>query len=65
MRRIIDNAHADATQLLTEHREQLDGLTHALLEAETLNAPKGYAAAGVRMRRAELGSALPRVAERA
>jgi len=54
VQRIIDNAHADATELLTEHREQLDRLTHALLKAETLDAPDAYAAAGVRMRTAEL-----------
>jgi cell division protease FtsH len=52
--RIVDEAHAEATHLLTEHREQLDSLTHALLEAETLDAPDAYAAAGVPMRTAEL-----------
>ena len=34
-------------QLLTEHRDQLDSLAHALLEAETLDATAAYAAAGV------------------
>jgi cell division protease FtsH len=52
--RIVDDAHAEVTTLLTEHRDQLDSLTHALLEAETLDAPDAYAAAGVRMRTAEL-----------
>ena len=52
--RIVDDAHAEVTQLLTEHREQLDNLTHALLEAETLDGPDAYAAAGVPMRSAEL-----------
>jgi cell division protease FtsH len=52
--RIVEDAHADVTQLLTEHRDQLDNLAHALLEAETLDAPAAYAAAGVPMRSAEL-----------
>ena len=52
--RIVEDAHAEVTQLLTEHREQLDNLAHALLEAETLDAPDAYAAAGVPMRTAEL-----------
>jgi len=52
--RIVEDAHAEVTQLLTEHREQLDSLTHALLEAETLDAPHAYAAAHVPMRTAEL-----------
>jgi cell division protease FtsH len=52
--RIVEEAHAEVTQLLTEHREQLDDLTHALLKAETLDAPDAYAAAGVPMRTAEL-----------
>jgi cell division protease FtsH len=56
VRRIVDDAHREVTQLLTEHREQLDNLTHALLEAETLDAPDAYAAAGVPMRTAELGA---------
>ncbi len=54
VKRIVDEAHGEVTQLLTEHREQLDGLTHALLDSETLDAPEAYAAAGVPMRSAEL-----------
>jgi cell division protease FtsH len=54
VRRIVDEAHAEVTKLLAEHRDQLDSLTHALLEAETLDAPDAYAAAGVPMRAAEL-----------
>jgi cell division protease FtsH len=52
--RIVEAAHAEVTQLLTDHREQLDDLTHALLKAETLDAPDAYAAASVPMRTAEL-----------
>jgi cell division protease FtsH len=57
VQRIVDEAHAEVTQLLTEHREQLDSLTHALLDAETLDAPDAYAAADVPMRSAELTTA--------
>ena len=55
VRRLVDEAHDEAVQLLSDHREQLDSLTHALLAAETLDAPDAYAAAGVPMRAAELG----------
>ena len=54
VRRLVDEAHAEVTQLLTEHRDQLDSLAHALLEAETLDAPDAYAAAGVPMRAADV-----------
>jgi cell division protease FtsH len=52
--RIVEDAHAEVTHLLTEHRDQLDSLAHALLDAETLDAPDAYAAAGVPLRTAEL-----------
>ncbi|HET7051297.1 MAG TPA: ATP-dependent zinc metalloprotease FtsH [Solirubrobacteraceae bacterium] len=54
VRRLIDEAHAEVTQLLTDHRGQLESLTRALLEAETLDAVDAYAAAGAPMRAAEL-----------
>jgi cell division protease FtsH len=44
---IVESAHLDVTQLLSDHREQLDSLTHALLKAETLDAPAAYSAADV------------------
>jgi cell division protease FtsH len=47
VRRLVDGAHAQVTRLLTEHREQLEGLAQALLKAETLDSPDAYAAAGV------------------
>ena len=56
VRRLIDEAHAEVTQLLSDHRSQLDSLTQALLEAETLDAADAYAAAGAPMRVAELES---------
>ena len=51
--RLVDEAHAEVTQLLSEHRDELDSLAHALLKAETLDAPDAYAAAGVPMRMPE------------
>jgi cell division protease FtsH len=53
VRRLVDAAHAEVTQLLTDHREQLESLTHALLESETLDAIDAYSAARVPMRPAE------------
>src|SRR5690348_3828874 len=58
VRRLIDEAHAEVTQLLTDHRSQLESLTRALLEAETLDAVDAYAAAGAPMRAAELAPAI-------
>jgi cell division protease FtsH len=54
VRRLVDEAHVEVTKLLTEHRDQLESLTQALLRAETLDAPDAYAAAGAPMRAAEL-----------
>jgi cell division protease FtsH len=53
VRRLVDDAHADVLQLLGEHREQLDRLSHALLASETLDGVDAYAAAQVPMRPAE------------
>src|SRR5262249_33261666 len=50
---LIEDCHAQVTQLLTDHGSQLDDLTHALLAAETLDAEDAYAAAGAQMRPAE------------
>jgi cell division protease FtsH len=47
VRRLVESAHQEVTQLLEEHRSQLEGLAQALLKAETLDAPEAYAAAGV------------------
>jgi cell division protease FtsH len=57
--RLIEDAHAEVTRLLSEHRDDLDHLAHRLLEAETLDAPDAYAAAGVTMRSAELQPETP------
>ena len=50
VRRIVDDAHVRVTRLLTEHRDQLEGLAQALLKAETLDMIDAYAAAGVPLR---------------
>jgi cell division protease FtsH len=47
VRRIVDEAHAAVTTLLTEHRDRLDSLTAALLAAETLDEDAAYEAAHV------------------
>jgi cell division protease FtsH len=54
VRRLVDDAHAHVTRLLRDHRSQLDNLAHALLKAETLDAPEAYSAADVPMPRPEL-----------
>ncbi|MGO9487500.1 MAG: ATP-dependent zinc metalloprotease FtsH [Solirubrobacteraceae bacterium] len=50
--RIVEANRQEVTRLLTDHREQLESLSHALLKAETLDAPEAYSAAGVPMRAA-------------
>jgi cell division protease FtsH len=47
VRRLADEAHAEATDLLRRERTRLDALTRALLEAETLDEEAAYAAADV------------------
>jgi len=47
MRRIVGEAHDGAVQLLSENRDRLDSLAEALFQAETLEGPKAYAAAGL------------------
>jgi cell division protease FtsH len=47
IRRIVEESHAAASRLLAEHRDKLDSLTEALLQAETLDEDEAYAAAGV------------------
>jgi cell division protease FtsH len=47
VRRIVDEGHRQVTELLTNHRDQLESLTRALLEAETLDAVDAYAAAAL------------------
>jgi cell division protease FtsH len=46
VRRIIDECYAAAVDKLREHRDQLETLSQALLERETLDEDDAYAAAG-------------------
>jgi cell division protease FtsH len=60
VQKLVDDLHAEATELLTTHRGQLDSLAQALLVAETLDAPAAYAAASVTMpARVEVDGAAP------
>lgn len=59
MRRIVGEAHDEAVQLLADNRERLDSLAEALFEAETLEGPEAYAAAGLQPRRGATPRAQP------
>jgi len=58
VRRVVEGAHEEVTQLLEEHREQLESLAHALLAAETLDMPDAYGAAGMPLPRDESAAAV-------
>jgi cell division protease FtsH len=47
VRRIVEGAHEEVTELLRSHRSNLDSLVAALLEHETLDETDAYAAAGL------------------
>jgi cell division protease FtsH len=47
VRRIVESAHGEASELLRSHRSNLDALVSALLEKETLDEVDAYAAAGL------------------
>ena len=47
VRRIVDEAHEEASELLRQNRDKLDALAHALLGKETLDEDEAYAAAGM------------------
>jgi cell division protease FtsH len=47
VRRIVESAHHDVTEVLAEHRSNLDSLVAALLEHETLDETDAYPAAGL------------------
>jgi cell division protease FtsH len=53
VRRIVEESYADVHRLLTEHRDQLESLTEALLRDETLDEDPAYAAAQVPRETAE------------
>jgi cell division protease FtsH len=47
VRRIVESAYKEVTELLRAHRSNLDSLVSALLERETLDEVDAYAAAGL------------------
>jgi cell division protease FtsH len=47
VRRIVDEAHEEAIEVLRQNRDKLDSLARALLEKETLDEQEAYAAAGM------------------
>ena len=47
VKRIVGEAHEEAIRLLAEHRHRLDSLAEALVQEETLDQPRAYAAAGL------------------
>jgi cell division protease FtsH len=47
VRRIVEAAHDEVTELLLGHRANLDSLVAALLERETLDEADAYEAAGL------------------
>jgi cell division protease FtsH len=55
VRHLIDDAHRDVTNLLTEHRDRLETLAQGLLEHETLDELDAYTAAQMPPRAAGAG----------
>jgi cell division protease FtsH len=51
VRRIVESAHTEVTELLGTHRENLDSLVAGLLEHETLDEADAYDAAGLERNR--------------
>ncbi|MFL5373240.1 MAG: ATP-dependent zinc metalloprotease FtsH, partial [Myxococcales bacterium] len=47
VRRLVDGAHEEASELLRQNRDKLDSLAQALLETETLDEVEANAAAGM------------------
>ena len=63
VRRLIDEAHAEAMEVLVTHRQVLDTLAEALIEKETLDTPEVmeiFAGVSKRPRRAPSGLGTPR-----
>jgi cell division protease FtsH len=61
VRRIVESAHREVTELLRAHRDNLDSLVAALLRAETLDEADAYAAAGLPRARLPEAEAAPPV----
>jgi cell division protease FtsH len=59
VRRIVDGAEEEVTELLTRERGRLDALARALLERETLDQPEAYERAGVELPKLDAEQANP------
>jgi cell division protease FtsH len=59
VRRIVEESHQEVTRLLTDHRDQLESLTEALLRDETLDEDAAYAAARVERSRDDTEAPAP------
>ena len=57
VRRLIDDAHQNVTDLLSAHRAQLEALAQALLQVETLDGIDAYRAAGLPLHGSDSGAA--------
>jgi cell division protease FtsH len=49
VRRIVDGAEQEVTELLERERRRLEALARALLERETLDQPEAYERAGIEL----------------
>jgi cell division protease FtsH len=65
VRRIVETAHKEVSELLRSHRTNLDELVGELLEHETLDEADAYAAAGLARNPAPAAEEQPPVVERA
>jgi cell division protease FtsH len=63
VRRIVETAHKEVSELLRNHRSNLDSLVEGLLEHETLDEVDAYAAAGLPRDQAEALEVQPHVTE--
>jgi cell division protease FtsH len=55
VRKLIDTAHVAVTELIAEHRDQLETLARTLMKSETLDKADAYAAAGMPIEDEETG----------
>ena len=61
VRRIVETAYEEATEMLAAHRSNLDSLVAALLAHETLDQDAAYEAAGLEHNRQAQSEEIPRV----
>ncbi|HWE08673.1 MAG TPA: ATP-dependent zinc metalloprotease FtsH [Solirubrobacteraceae bacterium] len=63
VRRIVETAHAEATQALSSHRANLDSLVRELLAHETLDQVEAYRAAGLPQNHAAVPADTPPIVD--